>query len=145
MSAKAGTASCSRSAWRCSGARPLPAFQCRTTAQSDAPDTSAIPVHELEARTAEFGEHVSRAVTGRAPPHLLHVQRQAVDASAHVHRRHQVGYWVRCITKPQAASALLPVRVASSSIIVEAAICPAQRARLEVDFAERCACKLSSV
>ena len=40
---------------------------------------------------------------------------QRAYANEHGYSEHQVGYWVRRFTKPQAVAALLPVRVASSA------------------------------
>jgi DNA-binding TFAR19-related protein (PDSD5 family) len=41
---------------------------------------------------------------------------QRAYALEHGHSEHQVGYWVRRITKPQAKPALVPVRVAAKLI-----------------------------
>jgi hypothetical protein len=47
---------------------------------------------------------------------------QRAYAIEHGYSEHQVGYWVRRITKPQARPALLPVRVATSAIPAVTAI-----------------------
>ena len=51
------------------------------------PDADAVPAHQLEARAAPVGEHVGRVVAWRAPQRLLYMQRESVNAGAHVHRR----------------------------------------------------------
>lgn len=64
---------------------------------------------------------------------------QRAYAMEHGFSEHQIGYWVRRMTKPKSAPALLPVAILSPSCGGDE---PAQRARLDVDLAQRCASEL---
>ena len=52
------------------------------------PYAGAIPAHDLEPGTAAIAEDVRRAIARCPSQCLLHMQRQSIDAGAHVHRRH---------------------------------------------------------
>src|ERR1035437_5685166 len=50
------------------------------------PDTGAVPDQHLDARAIAIPKRIGGAITRRSPQSLLDLERQAIDAHAHIHR-----------------------------------------------------------